>query len=72
MTKSARIDPSSSTTPGVDDEEKGRNQQASANGEVTMDDSDDDSDRQNLKGDGGNPKWSLKAKAKSEFSVLVQ
>jgi hypothetical protein len=49
-------DPSSSTTPGVDDEEKGRNQQASANGDVNMDNNDDDSDRQSLQGGGGNPK----------------
>jgi hypothetical protein len=49
-------DPSSSTTPGVDDEEKGRNQQASANGDENMDNNDDDSDRQDLKGSGGNPK----------------
>ncbi len=49
-------DLSSSTTPGVDDEEKGRNQQAGANGDVSMDNNDDDSDRQSLKGGGGNPK----------------
>jgi hypothetical protein len=48
-------DPSSSTTPGVDDEEKGRIQQASTNNDVDMDD-DNDSDHQNLQGGGGNPK----------------
>jgi hypothetical protein len=49
-------DPSSSTTPGVDDEEKGINQQANADGDVNMNNNDDDSDRQNLRGGGGNPK----------------
>jgi hypothetical protein len=49
-------DPSSSTTPGVDDEEKGRSQQTGANNDVDMEDNDDDSDRQSLKGGGGNPK----------------
>jgi hypothetical protein len=49
-------DPSSSTTPGVDDEEKGRNQQTGANNDVDMQDNDSDLDRQNLKGGGGNPK----------------
>jgi hypothetical protein len=49
-------DPSSSTTPGVDDDYKGRNQQTGANDDVDMDDSGSDSDRQNLKGGGGKPK----------------
>ncbi len=49
-------DPSSSTTPGVDDEEKGRKQQTGANTDVDMQDNDSDSDRQNLKGGGGNLK----------------
>ncbi len=65
-------DPSSSTTPGVDEEEKGRTQQAGANNGVDMEDNDNDSDRQSLRGGGGNPKQSLKAKAKSEFSNLIQ
>ena len=47
-------DPSSSTTPGVDDEEKGRIQQTSANDDVDMEDN--DSDRQNLRGGGGKQK----------------
>ncbi len=49
-------DPSSSTTPGVDDEEKGRIQQAGANNDVDMENNDNDSDRQSLQGGGGNPK----------------
>jgi hypothetical protein len=49
-------DPSSSTTPGMDDEEKGRNRETNANDDVYMGDSNSDSDRQNLKGGGGNPK----------------
>jgi hypothetical protein len=49
-------DPSSSTTPGVDDEEKGRIQQASANNNVDMEDNHNDLDRQSPQGGGGNPK----------------
>ena len=49
-------DPSSSTTPGVDDEEKGRIQQANTNNDVDMEDNSNDSDRQSLQGGGGNPK----------------
>ena len=50
-------DPSSSTThPGVDDEEKGKSQQTGANDDVDMEDNNDDSDCQSLKGGGGNPK----------------
>jgi hypothetical protein len=49
-------DPSSSTTPGVDDEEKGRIQQTGANNDVDMEDNDNDSDRQSFQGGGGNPK----------------
>ncbi len=49
-------DPSSSTTPGVDEEEKGRNQQTGPDDDVDMNDNGNDSDRQNLKGGGGNPK----------------
>ncbi len=51
-------DPSSSTTPCGDDEEKGIIQQAGANNDVNMEDNDDDNDvdRQSLQGGGGNPK----------------
>jgi hypothetical protein len=49
-------DPSSSTTPGVDDEEKVRSQQVGTEDDVDMNDNDDGSDRQNLNGGGGNPK----------------
>ncbi len=49
-------DPSSSTTPGVDDEEKGRIQQPKANNDVDMENNDNDSDRQSPQGGGGNPK----------------
>jgi hypothetical protein len=49
-------DPSSSTTPGMDDEEKGRIQQAGANNDVDMEDNVNDSDRQSLQGGSGNPK----------------
>jgi hypothetical protein len=40
----------------VDDEEKGRSQQAGANNDVDMESNDNDSDRQSLQGGGGNPK----------------
>jgi hypothetical protein len=49
-------DPSFSTTPGADDEEKGRIQQADANHDVDMENDDNDSDRQNLQGGGGKQK----------------
>ncbi len=49
-------DLSSSTNPGVDDEEKGRIQQTGANDDVDMEDNDNNSDRQSLQGGGGNPK----------------
>jgi hypothetical protein len=49
-------DPSSSTTPGVDDEERGRIQQGNANNYVDMENNDNDSDRQSPQGGGGNPK----------------
>jgi hypothetical protein len=49
-------DPSSSTTPGVDDEEKGRSQQMGDNNDVDMESNNNDTDRQSLQGGGGNPK----------------
>jgi hypothetical protein len=49
-------DLSSSTTPGVDDEEKGRIQRTGANDDVDMEDNDNNSDRQSLQVGGGNPK----------------
>jgi hypothetical protein len=49
-------DPSSSTTPGVDDEEKGRSQQMDDNNDVDMESNDSNTDRQSLQGGGGNQK----------------